>query len=468
MEHHCSSAESEGISDFSGEGLELHEDSVIKSNGTVETSRKKRLWDVLVKFFVDDFSFAFFVPVMGTGMASSLLYNFPYPGKWLEVCGIILWGIAIFFFFVALASLSVVFVKDYKRLVELHMDISEAPFMGCLAMGYGTLLNMLFYLTRTSWIVGVWVLWWIEVVLSLYTFAIVFYVVALAKNRNRDNHLPPKDLNATLLLPVVTLSVAAASGGLFVSDLPSTRLKIITLVVCFIIWANAILMGLIIITIYFWKLIVYKIPSTSLVFSSFLPIGILGQGGFGILLFGHNIFELIMDNHSRVPISNYLSYIPPKYFESIGTETISYVIGSVILFSSALAAMFITAFGHYITFVAIISCLSKIRPFTKHYDEEFSYAPHNAFFFKRQFAGFIKFNRNFWAMTFPLGTMALSNTEFWRVFNGMEAFRVIGTIYAVTVIFIVLGCIIGIIYEIGQSLRYVFVGEKLPQTNFKV
>ena len=63
-------------------------------------------------------------------------------------------------------------------------------------------------------------------------------------------------------------------------------------------------------------------------------------------------------------------------------------------------------------------------------------------------------------MTFPLGTMALSNSQLHRVFNHLKAFRVVGTAYAVALIIIVLVCLAGCVYSAAKDICYVIRGEK--------
>lgn len=59
-------------------------------------------------------------------------------------------------------------------------------------------------------------------------------------------------------------------------------------------------------------------------------------------------------------------------------------------------------------------------------------------------------------MTFPVGTMVLANGEIYSLFNGMEAFRYISVIYAVVVIIVTLGCLCGVLYNIGKAIKFAF------------
>ena len=62
-------------------------------------------------------------------------------------------------------------------------------------------------------------------------------------------------------------------------------------------------------------------------------------------------------------------------------------------------------------------------------------------------------------MTFPLGTMALSNHQLAENFGGLEAFRVMAaTIYDVALLVITVGCICGVVYKIICFSKCVFNG----------
>lgn len=403
----------------------------------------------------------FFAPVMGTGVTSSLLYNFQYPSEWLKVCGIIMWGISIFLFLVGVASFMGALIKYPKTFASIHNNPEVAVFMGCLPMGYTTLVNFLYYLVKDRWIIGVYVLWWIAVFLSLYTACITFYFALLSKRSLVQNQVTSKQFHSTMLLPVVTLTVASASGGIIVPSLPTTNLKIITLIVSFVLWSNGIALGLnIILTLYFQKLFAHKSPATQLVFTTFLPIGLLGQASYSISLFGKNSFDLIMQHQHTLLNSPFLSYMK-SYKSDIANESrlVCLIIGNSIISVTTLAALYLASFGYFMTFLAVTTSLSKVPPFTKNPNPKFTYTPSSNHFYSRIFHGSIKFNKTFWAMTFPLGTMALGNTGIYDTHNSFKAFKVIGACYSVAVIVIVIGCLSGLLYKIGILLISIIKGD---------
>lgn len=417
-----------------------------------------RLRHVVDQKLIKGFSPAFFVPVMGTGVSSDILYKFPYPARWLEICGYIMFGIAVLLFIGLLVCFIASIWRYPSKWTAYHFDPSVAPYMGALPMGFNTLVNFLYYLTGSSWIIGIWVLWWISVAASLYTACVVFYGAFLAKRNLGPNYMDPKELHATLLLPIVTLTVAASAGNLFVPDLPSVDLQLISMVVSYILWSNAISLAAIIITTYYWKLFVYKIPPTKLVFTSFLPVGVLGQGGFCIMLFGRNVKTLLLKHHSTIFTSHYLIDSSGLDFSAVDTLGVSSSMGYAILIVTAMVCLFLVSFGYFSTYIAVVSCFSKVRPFTKNYNPNCTYNPPSDHFIRRLLKGLIVFNRTYWAMTFPLGTMALSNNELSKLFGGLRAFRMMATIFSVALFVITLGCICGLIYKFFFFTKYTLYG----------
>lgn len=405
-----------------------------------------------------EFHPAYFVSIMGCGILSVILHNFPYPAYWLEVCGCIMWGFAVFFFILTFPSFIISMVTVPGNFLKFHRDANTSVYLGCLSMGYTTtFVNFLFGITSKSFIKGIYVLWWISLVLSLYCAIVIFYFGIIAKYRKKYNLLTSETVSATLLLPVVTLTVTASAGALICPDLPSINLQVLTLVICYLLWAWAVALAFIIISIYYGRLFIHKIPATGLVFSSFLPVGVMGQGAFGILLIGRDIYTLVMENHELVLLSPYMSYVNSTAIDvgqSVDSVTASFIVGTCFIYFTALMSLFLNAFGMFSTIIAVMSCLSKIYPFTKNHNPQWTYMTENhTSFFRRRIRGLIRFSRAFWAMTFPLGTMSLANSEIATLHKGLHALRVVGAMYGAALIVIDVGCILGTFYCAIQDVR---------------
>ncbi|CCH40707.1 putative membrane protein [Wickerhamomyces ciferrii] len=222
----------------------------------------------------------------------------------------------------------------------------------------------------------------------------------------RFNSIKSIEISTEFLLPVVPLTVVASSGGIIWSHLPDF-LQSSTLVLTFILWANAIMISLMITTVYMWKLFIYKIPHIGIVFSSFIPIGFSGQGAYAIQLFGTNYYQY----------QTKISQSQESFIAAVAIKHITIFIG-----------LMLQTLGYFLTFLAIVSVLS--------------YLPN------------IRFNKNWWAMTFPMGTMSLASTETFKM-TGWYTFKVLGAIYGVFLIVITIVCLIGsLIWETPRSSSY--------------
>ncbi|ODV81105.1 uncharacterized protein CANTADRAFT_190754 [Suhomyces tanzawaensis NRRL Y-17324] len=392
---------------------------------------------------IDEFTPAFFIPTMGVGVCSNLLYNFAYPGHWLRMCGWVFFVTAFLFWVVSLALFALHVARHPEDLKRYHTDPKLAPFMGCWPMGMTTIINFLGSVLHPHprGILVVYVLFWIMVATALYSVCVIWFSTYLAKLEH-GAAAPTSvdqlgDLRATLLLPVVTLMVAASSGALLVPAIPP-NLQVPTLVASFMLWSNALVLAFMVTTIYMWKLVLYKIPSTDLIFTSFLPIGFLGQGAYAIMLMGTNINHLVAHG---TPDLHFFKYVD---WSTTDPEAFKTTMGNAAVLVCGLVSLLLTSFGYFMTFVAVVSCVSKIRPFAKSPNTEHTHPKY----------GIIKFNRAFWSMTFPLGTMSLSNTEIHRVFgDGLVFFQVMGAMYSTTAILIVMGCLSGVVYGFYKSIK---------------
>ncbi|KAI3406900.2 hypothetical protein KGF56_000192 [Candida oxycetoniae] len=379
------------------------------SNSSTPTAQEEPVDSFYERFIIGDivrnFSPAYFVSVMGTGISSSLLYHFPFPAQWLIDISYIMFAVACLLFICNTALFIMSCIYFPGRLRAYHIDPSHASYMGCFSMGYITLVNYIATITKAHHMYLVWTLWWIAVASAMYTAFIIVYLAYFSKLNKVE--LDAK-LNATLLLPIVAITVVSSSGHSIELNLYHKNEIVTTMIVSFMLWCLSVSLAFMIMTIYVWRLIVHKIPPTKLIFTGFLPVGFLGQSSYSVYLFGNNLNE----------------YIP---------EELLY--GKILLCICGFFAMFLLSLGYFMTFIAITSILSKIRPFANTPNIQ-----------NTNKLGMLKHHKGFWAMTFPLGTMALGNTE---IGNGgigdypLLAFRYMGAIFAVACIIITTSCLMG-------------------------
>lgn len=105
-------------------------------------------------------------------------------------------------------------------------------------------------------------------------------------------------MTAAWLLPVVAPIVSSASGGIVAEVLPNPTHALWTVVVSYILWGIGVPLAMAILVIYFQRLTVHKLPPREVIVSVFLPLGPLGQGGFGIMQLGKVALEVFPKTHT--------------------------------------------------------------------------------------------------------------------------------------------------------------------------
>ena len=131
---------------------------------------------------------------------------------------------------------------------------------------------------------------------NVWTYSCTFsrWLIDILVRMVRQNHALSR-MTAVWLLPVVTLVVGSSVGGLLAAALKSDSHTLALLTTAFSM--TMVLIGLtfsmMIITIYLMRLVIHGPPDSSLVFSPFLVLGPLAQGGYSLLVNGSLLSELI-------------------------------------------------------------------------------------------------------------------------------------------------------------------------------
>lgn len=294
----------------------------------------------LRKELIDDFHPSYFVSFLGCGITGNIFYGFPYKARWLEICGIILFCITIFFFIVT-SVMCVLSCWFYPRRMALYIhDYSHSLYFAVYSMGFSTIINGVNLLTHGRYPIFLWVLWWIGVVLAVMNTAVIFFFSFLSKFSAHKI----ADINASIFMPVVCCCVVSSPGHLIAPELETRNQKIITEVTALMLFFISIMLFHGVGAIFMVRLILCKIPSTSQIFTQFLPIGFVGQSSYSIMLFGNNMYNFIPDD----------------------------ALAKAFLVPSALGAYLLLAGGYIYLFIAIASCMSKSSPFAKNHDPDWT------------------------------------------------------------------------------------------------
>lgn len=252
---------------------------------------------------------------MGTGIVSILLHNLPYNAQWIQYISYVVFAlnVALFLTFLLLSILR------YGLYPEIWMAMIEHPgqslFLGCVPMGFASkqhpaslpvipglisllqtnantdtnmlsstaIINMMIFSCSHwgPWLIHLaWAFWWIDVLLSMATCISMPFIVM-------HRHKPGlHSTTAALLLPIVPTVVAAATGGIVAEVLPDPDRAFTTLVASYVLWGIGEALSACVLALYFHRLTVHDLPPREVIVSVFLPVGPLGQGGFGIQQLG--------------------------------------------------------------------------------------------------------------------------------------------------------------------------------------
>jgi tellurite resistance protein TehA-like permease len=188
-------------------------------------------------------------------------------------------------------------------------------------------------------------------------------------------------MTAAWLLPIVAPIVASASGSVVAAVLPDPHHALITIVTSYVLWGIGVPLALVVLTMYFHRLAIHKLPPQEVIVSVFLPIGMMGQGGFGILQLGVQAASVF-----------------PR------TGTLHELSGEILYALGWGVAVLLWGFGLVWLFFAVAS-ISRSR---------------------------FPFNMGWWGFTFPVGVFTMSTIS---IGQEMESgfFKILGTVFAVCV-----------------------------------
>jgi tellurite resistance protein TehA-like permease len=183
-------------------------------------------------------------------------------------------------------------------------------------------------------------------------------------------------MTAAWLLPIVSCVVAAASGGVVAAVLPDPNHALITVVTGYVLWGMGIPLALVVMTIYFHRLAIHKLPPSEVIVSVFLPLGPMGQGAYGIMQLGTVAMKVFPETKVLHPMAG----------------DILYVLGWMV-------AMVLWGFGLVWLFFAVASIAKSKFPF----------------------------NMGWWGFTFPIGVFAMATISVGQELASVF-FKVLGTV----------------------------------------
>lgn len=216
---------------------------------------------------------------MSTGMAGQLLQNLPYQFRGLNILTIIVYILTlvqfVFFTFVSIVR----YILWPRKFVETLQSPTQSLTLAMVPMALVTIINLTVYICAPAWgnwvLILAWVLWWIDTAMSLFVCFFVSFLLFTVHDFQLHT------MTASWLLPAISAVVATSCGSIVANAMSNDNLKLITVIVCYIMWGVSVPFSVITLVVYYERLILHKLVPEVSVASSMSPVGPMGQGGFG-------------------------------------------------------------------------------------------------------------------------------------------------------------------------------------------
>ncbi|TDV60065.1 TDT family transporter [Pseudomonas sp. LP_7_YM] len=316
-----------------------------------------------------------FAATMGTGILSAVLTQLPVHIPCVYQVAEALWvlNIALFLLFSFLYAARWVLFFDEARRIFGHSTVSM--FFGTIPMGLATIINGLLTFGLPRWGSGVLplaeALWWLDVAMAMACGVVIPFMMFTRQEHRIDQ------MTAVWLLPVVAAEVAAASGGLLAPHLADSQFSV--LITCYVLWGLSVPVAFSILTILLLRMALHKLPHESMAASSWLALGPISTGAFGLLVLGADA---------------------PAIFAGHGMRGAGEIAAGLGLIAG------IVLWGVGVWWLLLAGLITA-----------------------RYLRNGIPFNLGWWGFTFPLGVFALTTLKLYAVLN-LGFFAVLGSLLA--------------------------------------
>jgi C4-dicarboxylate transporter/malic acid transport protein len=316
-----------------------------------------------------------FVATMGTGILSAVLTQLPVhvPGMFQLAEALWMLNIVMFLTFSFLYTARWVLFFDEARRVFGHSTVSM--FFGTIPMGMATIINGFLTFGLSRWgdaaLHLAEVLWWLDVAMSLACGVLIPFMMFTRQEHSIDQ------MTAVWLLPVVAAEVAAASGGLLAPHLGDSHSQFSVLITSYVLWALSVPVAFSMLTILLLRMALHKLPHASMASSSWLALGPISTGAFGLMVLGADA---------------------PAIFAANGLSGVGEIASGLGL----IAGIILWGVGVWWLLMAVLITVRYLR-------------------------NGLPFNLGWWGFTFPLGVFALTTLKLGAVLN-LGFFSILGSV----------------------------------------
>jgi C4-dicarboxylate transporter/malic acid transport protein len=217
-----------------------------------------------------------YASIMGTGIVAASAASLPWQPRGLHTAAFVVWVFAAFLL-VALTAATVTHWLRSPGAARRHLlnpvasQFYGAPPMAMLTVGAGTLLLGRDVLGLQAAVNIDWVLWFAGTITGLAAAAVVPYVMFTRHELKADSAF------GGWLMPIVPPMVSATTGALLVPYAPAGQARLALLLCCYMMFGLTAIASLVVITLIWHRLTIYKVGAAAAVPTLWIVWGPLGQ-----------------------------------------------------------------------------------------------------------------------------------------------------------------------------------------------
>jgi C4-dicarboxylate transporter/malic acid transport protein len=217
-----------------------------------------------------------YASIMGTGIVAVAAASLPWHPRGLHTGALVVWALAALLLVALTAATVVYWVRDpgaaRRNLLNPVMShFYGAPPMALLTVGAGTLLLGRDVIGLRAAVDVDWVLWFAGTITGLAAAAVVPFVMFTR------HAVGPDSAFGGWLMPVVPPMVSASTGALLIPYARVGQARLTLLLSCYAMFGLSLLASIVIITLIWYRLAVYKTGDARMVPTLWIVLGPLGQ-----------------------------------------------------------------------------------------------------------------------------------------------------------------------------------------------
>jgi C4-dicarboxylate transporter/malic acid transport protein len=217
-----------------------------------------------------------YASIMGTGIVAVAAVSLPWQPRGLHTAALVVWALAA----VALVALTAAVVRGSVRhpdaarrhlLNPVMANFYGAPPMALLTVGAGTILLGRDVMGLRAAVDVDWVLWFAGTATGLAAAVVVPFFTFTRQVIRSDSPF------GGWLMPVVPPMVSASTGALLIPYAPPGQARLALLLSCYAMFGLSLLASIVVITLIWYRLAVYKTGEPMMVPTLWIVLGPLGQ-----------------------------------------------------------------------------------------------------------------------------------------------------------------------------------------------